>query len=234
VKIAISGTYSAGKTSTVMALSHFTGIPRTLAQTIREIMPDAVPGKSLAEVTPAEYLQLAMRRHTGRVAHEALLGDSFVSDGSSLQEWIYAAGRVRFGMNPSASEAGSAAPPVLSDEMRFFDEVVAQYGHAFRQHVKGTYDFFIHLRNQRPISADGHRPLNEDFRAFCDDQLRRTLADLEIPHYVVGGTIPERLQTIVELCHLPTVMSVEDAVVLAQADYAAIDWTLETNRTVVA
>jgi len=63
MKISISGTYSAGKTSTVIALAHYTGTPRTLAKTIREIMPEAVPGKILADVTPAEYLQIAMRRH---------------------------------------------------------------------------------------------------------------------------------------------------------------------------
>ena len=72
MKLAISGTYSSGKTRTVMALSHYTGIPRTLALTIREIMPEAVPGKRLAEVTPAEFLQLMMRRHVGRAVHEAL------------------------------------------------------------------------------------------------------------------------------------------------------------------
>jgi len=103
MKLAISGTYSSGKTRTVMALSHYTGVPRTLAKTIREILPDAVPGKRLAEVTSAEFLQLMMRRHVGRAVQESMLGDSFLSDGSSLQEWLYGTARVIHGMNPSAT-----------------------------------------------------------------------------------------------------------------------------------
>jgi hypothetical protein len=39
MKLAVSGTYSSGKTRTVMTLAHYTGIPRTLAKTIRELTP---------------------------------------------------------------------------------------------------------------------------------------------------------------------------------------------------
>jgi hypothetical protein len=231
MKLSVSGTYSAGKTSTVIALSHYTGLPRTLALTIREIMPAAVPGKSLAEVTPAEYLQIAMRRHTGRAVAEALLGDTFVSDGSSLQEWIYGAARVRYGLDPSTTaHLKNSAPEQLSDEMRFFGEVIDQYGHAFRQHVKATFDAFVHLRNERPITNDGHRPMNEHFRAFCDDMLLRTLRELAIPHWEIGGTMAERLTAIVELFELPTVMRLDEAMALTRADYAAIDKRLETHR----
>lgn len=235
MKLAVSGTYSAGKTSTVIALSHYTGMPRTLAKTIREIMPEAVPGKRLAEVTPAEYLQLAMRRHNGRAVQEALLGDDFLSDGSSLQEWIYGAGRVQYGMNPTEKLDGKIVPRAeLSAEMLFFEDVVAQYGHAFRQHVKATFDAYIHLRNEHPVSDDGHRPMNEGFRTFCDDRLLATLDELEIPHHIVAGTLPERLDAIVGLFGLPTVMSLDDAITRTDEDYAAIDWRLETDRAASA
>jgi hypothetical protein len=235
MKLAISGTYSAGKTSTVIALSHYTGMPRTLAKTIREILPDAVPGKALARVTPAEYLQLAMRRHNGRAVQEALLGDNFLSDGSSLQEWIYGEGRVLYGMNPTEALDGRIVPrSQLSAEMRFFEAVVAQYGHAFRQHVKATYDAYVHLRNEHPVLDDGHRPMNEGFRSYCDDMLLSTLAELKIPHHVVGGTLAERLQVVVELFGLPTAMSLDEALARTDEDYAAIDWRLETERAAVA
>src|SRR5215472_12850816 len=120
MKLSISGTYSSGKTFTVMALSYYTGIPRTLAKTIREILPDAVPGKSLAQCTPAEYLQLVMRRHVGRAVNEAKNPNGFIADGSSLQEWIYGKARVVHGMNPSATVVSEAAlDPDQADEMRF-------------------------------------------------------------------------------------------------------------------
>ncbi|GAA3837405.1 AAA family ATPase [Streptomyces chiangmaiensis] len=227
MRLSISGTYSAGKTFTTMALSYHTGIPRSPAKTIREIMPDAVPGKALTEVTPAEYIQLAVRRHVSRAVNEALLGDDFIADGSSLQEWTYAAARVGFGMDPGTYDG---TPPARTPEMAFFEEVTAQLGHAFRQHVKESFDGFVHLRNEFPLSKDGHRPMNEEFRASCDEMLLRALDEMEIPYLQVGGTVPERLQAIVERFGLPVVRGIDEAIELASADYTKVDWRLEHVR----
>ncbi|MBD2786213.1 AAA family ATPase [Xenorhabdus sp. DI] len=231
MKLAISGTYSSGKTRTVMALSHLTGYPRTLAKTIREIMPDAVPGKQLAQCTPAEFLQLAMRRHTGRAVHEALLKDNFVSDGSSLQEWIYAAARVKYGMNPN--QEGHLDPVLRSNlppEMIFFEQVTNQYGHAFKQHVKDTFNAFIHLKNELPLKKDGHRPMNENFRNYCDSVLLKTLNELEIPYYIISGTMKERLSEITKIFNLPLIMKIEEAIDLADKEYSLQDFRFELER----
>ncbi len=230
MKLAVSGTYSSGKTRSVMALSHYTGIPRTLAKAIREIMPEALPGKALAEVTPAEFLQLMMRRHVGRAVHEALLGDSFLSDGSSLQEWLYGAARVMHGMNPNATADGVNVPAVDPAEMAFFEQVVAQFGFAFKQHVKNTYDAFVHLRHELPITDDGHRPMNEKFRTTIDEMLLTTLEELRIPVVVIGGSFEERLDQIVQTFELPTVIDRSEAIERANADYAALDLRLEQER----
>lgn len=235
VKIAISGTYSAGKTSTVMALSRYTGVPRTLARTIREILPEAVPGKALSEVTPAEFLQLMLRRHTGRAAAEAALGDHFISDGSSLQEWLYGAGRVLHGMNPNATADNAGGLAVVEEaEMAFFAKVVDQYAIALKAHVKATYDAYVHLEHELPIAADGHRPMNEGFRTTIDAMLLQTLDELEIPYHIVRGTMPERLTRICELFDLTPVMDMDEALELARQDYAAQDFRLETERVAPA
>jgi hypothetical protein len=232
VKIAVSGTYSSGKTSTVMALSHYTGVPRSLARTIREIMPETFPGLKLADVTPAQFLQLTLRRHTGRAVQEALLGDDFISDGSSLQEWLYGVGRVRFGtMNPNATaddEGGRATEAPA--EMAFFAQVVDQYGQAFKQHVKNTYDAYVHLRHELPIDADGHRPMNNEFRATIDTMLLATLDELQIPYHVVGGDMAERLETIAQIFDLKPVMSTAEAIELARQEYGRQDFRMETER----
>ncbi|MEV0092293.1 AAA family ATPase [Streptomyces sp. NPDC050738] len=229
MRLSISGTYSAGKTFTAMALSHHTGIPRSPAKTIREIMPDAVPGKALTEVTPAEYIQLAVRRHVGRAVNEALLGGSFIADGSSLQEWTYAAVRVEFGMDPGAHVDGP--PPAKTPEMGFFEEVTAQLGHAFRQHVKESFDGFVHLRNEFPLGADGHRPMNEKFRSKCDDLLLVALDELDIPYIQLGGSVTDRLEAIVRRFDLPVVRDIDEAIALAGEDYAKVDWRLEKVRS---
>jgi hypothetical protein len=232
MKLAVSGTYSSGKTLTVMALSYYTGIPRTLARTIREIMPEAVPGKSLEQCTPAEFLQLMMRRHVGRAVHESMLPNGFISDGSSLQEWLYGAARVMHGMNPNeTAHLDNVENAEHHDEMRFFERVVAQFGHAFKQHVKASFDAFVHLRHELSIADDGHRPMNDRFRSTIDDLLLATLDELRIPYHVVGGSLPKRLTTIVNLFGLSTVTNIDDAIALAQEDYSKLDMTLETERT---
>lgn len=230
MRISISGTYSVGKTSTVMCLAHYTGVPRTLAKTIRELMPDAVPGKRLSEVTPAEFLQLMMRRHCGRAVAEARLGNSYLSDGSSLQEWAYGKARIRYGMNPTDP---SRPNEIDRPDMNFFAEVVDQYGHAFRQHVRASYDAFVHLTNERPIADDGHRPMNEDFRSYCDELLLNAVEELGLPVFHISGSMEDRIAAIVERFHLPRVMGLDEAMEHMRQEYSLIDMRLETERQVV-
>jgi len=59
IKLAVSGTYSSGKTLTVMALSTTPDSRAPSPGRCREILPDAVPGKTLAECTSAEFVQLS-------------------------------------------------------------------------------------------------------------------------------------------------------------------------------
>lgn len=231
MRIGISGTYSAGKTITAMALSHYTGLPRTRAKTMREILPDAAPGKTLEECTAAELLQMIVIRHVDRAVHESVLSTAFVSDGSSLQEWIYGRARVIVGLNPNDSVhlADDESVP-LTEEMRFFGEVMDQLGMALKRHVKSTFDGFVHLRNELPLATDGHRPVNERFRRMCDARLLETLDELEIPYHVVGGTIPERLERIAATFGLSPVMSTGEAVRLATEEYGLLDVRDETER----
>lgn len=231
MRLGITGTYSSGKTITAMALSEYTGIPRTRAKTMREILPDAAPGKTLDECTAAELLQMIMVRHTERAVHESRLSGGFVSDGCSLQEWIYGTVRVTVGVNPNESLHLSDLKSVeKTDEIRYFEEVIGQMGVAMKQHVKRSFDAFVHLPNELPLAEDGHRPVNERFRSMSDDMLLATLDELAIPHTIVGGSLPERLARIAELHALPVVMGVDEAIARAQAAYALLDVRDESER----
>jgi hypothetical protein len=233
MRLGISGTYSSGKTITAMALSHFTGIPRTRALTMREILPEAAPGKTLDECTAPELLQMIVVRHCDRAVHESRLWSGFISDGSSLQEWIYGSVRVIVGINPNASIHLKDLQQVpRTDELRFFEAVMAQLGHALKRHVDKTFDAFVHLRNELPLAEDGHRPVNERFRSMCDEILMKTLNELEIPYHIVSGSLPERLHKIADTFQLPRVMDAEAAVALAQQEYAAMDVRSEAERAI--
>jgi len=234
MRLGISGTYSSGKTLTAIALSHYTGIPRTRAKTMREILPDAAPGKALEECTAAELLQMIVVRHTERVVHESRLADGFVSDGSSLQEWIYGTVRVTVGINPNDSVHLSDLESVeKTDEIRFFEEVVDQLGKAMKRHVATSFEAFVHLRNELPLATDGHRPVNERFRTMSDEMLVRTLDELGIRYHVVSGTVPQRLRAIADLFGIEPVMSTARAVELATREYAALDVRDERDRAAV-
>ena len=234
MKIAISGTYSSGKTFTTYALSHYIGMPRVRARTMRELMPIALPGKTLEQCTAAELVQLIVRRHTDRVLHESGFPESFVSDGSSLQEWIYGSVRVIVGINPNASMHLSDLEAVeRTAEIAVFDAVMEQLGKAFKDHVKETYDAFVHLPNELELAADGHRPVNERFRSMADQRLLEVAAELEIPTYIVGGAIPDRLVRIAEIFNLSPLMSVAEAIDLADAEYKALDMRVESDRAAV-
>jgi len=214
-------------------VSHLTGMPRTLAKTMREILPDAVPGKTLSQCSSAEFVQLVVRRHVERAVHEKLLGDRFLSDGSSLQEWAYGTARVVYGIDPSATARlgkNLGKNTEKSQEMRYFEEVFAELGHAFKQHVRSTFDGFVHLRHELPLVNDGHRPMNDHFRSTCDGMLRDSLDEIKVPYHVVGGSIPQRVEAIVDLFGLPRSMRVDEAIALAERDYAKQDLRFESQR----
>jgi AAA domain-containing protein len=228
MRLGISGTYSSGKTLTAMALSYYTGVPRTRAKTMREILPEAVPGKTLEECTAAELLQMIVVRHVDRAVHESRLADGFISDGSSLQEWIYGSVRVLVGINPNASAGLDSVEK--TPELRFFEDVIGRMGVSMKQHVKRSFDGFVHLRNELPLSEDGHRPVNDRFRSLCDSILMETLDDLAIPYAIVSGTVEQRLEQIAGLHGLPARMTPSEAAERALREYATLDTRVETER----
>lgn len=235
MKLGITGTYSSGKTLTAMALSYYTGVPRTQARTMREILPEAAPGKTLEECTFAELLQMIVVRHTDRVKYEYALGaGSFISDGCSLQEWIYGALRVKVGINPNDSAALGDRDVEKTAELAFFEQVMHQLGVSFKLHVKQGFDAFVHLRNELPLAKDGHRPVNDRFRTLADQTLLRTLDELKLPVHVVSGTVEERLVRIAQVTGFAPVTSPEEAAELARRSYSALDTRGEAERLPVA
>ncbi|WP_273830906.1 AAA family ATPase [Serratia bockelmannii] len=220
MRIAITGTYSSGKTLTSSALSHYIDLPRANARMTRQIMPEILPGKKLSECIPTELIQLVVARHTERVVHEHDLARGVVSDGCSLQEWSYAISRVKYGADPNTSADLKPSQHVTkTDELAYFETVMEGLGNLFKLHVKKSFDTFIHLNNELPLDKDGHRPVNELFRTTSDTRLLMTLKELKLPYHIVSGSVEERLVRIVEILDLTPVISASEAIERAQADY---------------
>ncbi|MGB4777799.1 ATP-binding protein [Microbacterium sp.] len=228
MRIAISGTYSTGKTTTSYALSHLTGIPRTHAKTMRELLPDVAPGKRLEDCGVPELIQLGILRFSERYRHEGQLPDGFVSDGSALHEWSYGKMRAQVGINP---EDPTSVPSRETGEAQALEVSMDAIGAIAKRHAKRGYDVFIHLPIEFPLVADGHRPVSEEFRHRSSDLLLDTLRELSIPVHVIGGDLPTRLSGIVSALGLSQVMSIDEALDRARADLAALDTSDELARS---
>lgn len=111
-----------------------------------------------------------------------------------------------------------------------FDDVMEAIGRVAMRHAQASYDVFVHLPIEFPLVADGHRPVSERFRALCDQLLRVTLQELEIPNHVIGGSLGERLTAITTVLGLPQVTTVEAAIAAAEAELAGLDVRDETSR----
>lgn len=228
MRLAVSGTYSTGKTLTTMALAHYTGIPRSAAKTMRELLPISVPGKTLEECTGSEILMLITRRNTERAVNESHLGDSYISDGSSLHEWIYGTVRVLVGINPN--ENTTTENVERTPEIVFFEDVIEKLGVPARQHAKAGYDAFVRLPIEFPMVEDGHRPVNERFRQLADEMIQAEVDRLGIPTFTAGGTVRERIQAITEHFGLARVLDADEAIRRAEEEYALLDTRSELER----
>ena len=227
MKIALSGTYSSGKTFTAMTLSYYSGMPRLLSKAIREIMPELIPGKRLAEVLPEEFLHLMIERHIGRVKSELKQGNNYISDGSSLQEFLYGEARLVYGINPSVGIAGNDQ---FTADIPFFARVLEELGRSFKCHVRKTYDIFFHMKHELPLSIDGHRPMNSDFRSLVDKRMQEVLNEIGVPYLIINGSVGERVEKICEHLNFKPVMPITEAIERAALDYSAQDLRLENER----
>lgn len=229
IKLAISGTYSTGKSTTTEALSLATGIPRTHALTSRELLIDLAPGKTVMELNSIELLQLGLRRFEERVHNESI-DDSFISDGSVIHEWVYGEARLEVGINPGAPPLLRVAKAVAGvGRKQPYIEYMRVFGDVSKARARELYDAYVHLPVEFPIKTDGHRPVSEPFRHLSDTILQQTIAELGLPMHVVSGPITDRVTAIIDLFNLATVMSIEQAVDRATQRVAAATQILEED-----
>ncbi|MER0244316.1 AAA family ATPase [Streptomyces sp. HSW2009] len=229
VHLAISGTYSSGKSTTTEAVSVATGIPRSHAMTSREILKDLVPGKQVQELSAVELLALGLRRLEERIHNEAQPG-SFVSDGSVIHEWIYGEARMRVGIHPGAGAFHKMLTELAGLPVkRFYRQYMDAYGRITKDRAKRVYDAFVHLPVEFAMREDGHRPVSEEFRRMSDQLLIETLEEMEIPYHVVRGSVAERVGQIVEIFDLPLVMPLPEAVEIAERRVGEASALLEAD-----
>jgi len=229
LRLAISGTYSTGKSTTTEALSIATGLPRTHAKTSRELLIDLVPGKTVMELSAMELVKLGLRRFEERVHNESGPGP-FISDGGVFHEWVYFEARMRVGINPGSPWWVSAIKTVAGVPVKhFYQRYTDTLGAITRARAKRIYDAYVHLPVEFDMHPDGHRPVSEKFRRLSDDLLIEALEDIGLPYHIVGGPIPERLEKIIDLFDLPRVVPLDEAIQEAESRVRAATDVLEAD-----
>lgn len=229
LRLAISGTYSTGKSTTTEALSIATGLPRTHAKTSRELLIDLVPGKTVMELSAMELVKLGLRRFEERVHNESGPGP-FISDGGVFHEWVYFEARMRVGINPGSPWWVSAIKTVAGLPVKhFYQRYTDTLGAITRARATRIYDAYVHLPVEFDMHPDGHRPVSEKFRRLSDDLLIEALEDIGLPYHVVGGPIPERLEKIIDLFDLPRVVPLDEAIQEAESRVRAATEVLEAD-----
>ncbi|MFJ4947814.1 AAA family ATPase [Streptomyces sp. NPDC088760] len=209
--IAVVGAYGSGKTLLSRALSHATGLPYTQGTAMRE--PIGGEGKHIWKWTPGELLQLTVKRYAERVVNEGRQTGGFISDGSILHEYIFAKLRLVVGPVP---ESDAPLDTRFRDEVTAaLEEVADNIGRLAQQHAATAYDVFFHLPIEFGLAED-NRPINEHFRSLSDQVMLPVLDQLGVPVHSVTGSPEERLEKVLAVTGLPTVMDVGKAVALGR------------------
>lgn len=233
IHLAVSGTYSTGKTTTTEALSVATGIPRTHAMTARQILVDLVPGKQVMDLSAAELMMLGMRRLEERIHHEAAAmgrDGAFVCDGSVIHEWVYGEARMRAGINPGSTAVHRVLTEIAGLPIKpFYKQYMNAYGGLTKNRARRIYDAYIHLPVEFEMEKDGHRPVSEKFRKLSDDLLLEALEEIGVPYWVVGGSVRERLEQVVEIFGFPLVTPLDEAIDIARERVRADRESLEAD-----
>lgn len=224
-RVVVSGTYSTGKTTTATALSRATGIPLVRAASAREILTSLYPGRKFQHMSAEELLALGLQRLEERLRAETELragGGSFISDGSVLNEWAYAAVRTRIGLNPGAPVVQQVVRGALTlPSLPFLRRYSRAYGVMARSHSRESYTDVVHLPVEFEMRADGHRPVSERYRTMSDRDLFREFQQLDLPVYAIRGTVERRVESAIRTLGLPQVCPVAEAVETARAEIAA-------------
>lgn len=216
-RIVISGTYCTGKTSLALALSLASGIPRTHAPTMRQILPSIFPGLPLKACSYPQLLRLGMERFQQRIQAEADFPAGFISDGCPLQEWLYGSTRLLTGAYPEENKYSMWLKKIKNyRQYRDFELLLTGFEKMAKAYTLNHYDLFFHLPVEFPFVLDGHRPTSERFRTVSEQRLLACYQELKISPYQLRGDVEDRMYDALHILKVDPVMPVPLAIIKAE------------------
>ncbi len=195
-RIAISGSFSTGKSTLAKELAGQTGLSLIQPPPGPEIFRELFPGARLRDNTPSQILQVGMERLIERRALERrYAAEGFISDGTALTEWAYGVARKEHGYG--SPELGRLfGGPEFGFAVDAFGDLVKRYVAA------RAYDLIIHLPIEYGMAGENPEHIDEAFRRRTDEVLTAALTSLDVPLVVVNGTHEERVRKVLEATKL--------------------------------
>jgi nicotinamide riboside kinase len=196
MRIAITGSYGAGKSTLARALSE------TLGRRIHSIpaMADPwwKPDRGATACSRSELMELLIRRLMDRAAME-FREATVVSDGSLIHDWVFVRTLLMHGATPN--------PDIAADPV-WLIESLEPARRAIHTRMHELYDVIIHLPVEFPLRP-GIQLVSEEFRRLSDVYLLRELSGTTTPVQTVTGPLSARIEKCVQLVHLgrPSIMN---------------------------
>ena len=195
MRIAVIGAYGSGKSTLTDQLAAAAGLPVSRATPMAR--PVGSSSVAASQCTPAELVQLTVRRLVERSVEEDRFAGGFVSDGSVLHDWIYAETLLAHGSFPTADATHDDQPLSGTDDFTPL-AVLHQLELLGRHELAARYDLWLYLPIEFTL-RDPEPPISESFRAITDTRVRGAATDDGADLHVVRGTPTERLTRALEL-----------------------------------
>lgn len=194
-RIALIGPYGAGKTTLARALSRISGWP------VPAVSPMANPVRGqvrpLEQCTLAQAFQLTLRRYGERTRSEVEAGHSFISDGSTLHEWIYLLTLARWTASRGGYQKGFEDPAARREQGAAIAHLAEHALDELIQQLGDRYDILVHVPVERSLPATS--PISGDFQHLLEATTLQVLASWSVTSIVrAGGSLTARVRTVTE------------------------------------
>ena len=124
---------------------------------------------------------------------------------------------MQVGLNPGSKLYHRVAKRILGLPGRgFYKKYMDAYGQVVKSHSKQWYTDVVHLPVEFPMSADGHRPVSEQYRTLSDTEIMEKFQSIGKTPFIVKGSQVERLSKIIKHYNLPLVVPIEQAILEAE------------------
>jgi hypothetical protein len=212
LKVALSGTIATGKTTITKALTQLTGIPMVNTRSVKEIISDNLPGKTLESCTHYELFQLCIYKFIDNIRSENKMAQSFWSDGSPIDLYVYGLAKLNILSYSTGRPNWFMNNLGFISQKNVFEGFYESLGTVLKKYAKENYDSFIHLPVEFPVEKSEDSVKFNKIRKMCDELLIYNIENLGIKHYIITGSVEERLKKILQIYNFKPLMSIEAAI----------------------